>query len=138
MNPVPWQVLPHGAPFVYVDRVTELEPGVRARGLKLVTANEAVVTGHFPGQPLFPGVLLLEALAQLGGMAWLGGEVRRGAVLAGVSGARFRRPVVPGDAVELEVRVVRALGATARVEGWARVDGEEAASAELTLARGAA
>ncbi|MEW6489604.1 MAG: 3-hydroxyacyl-ACP dehydratase FabZ [Thermodesulfobacteriota bacterium] len=139
MIPPPWRVLPHGPRFLFVDRLLELEPGTRAVGRKLVTANEALLTGHFPGNPIFPGVLLLEALAQVGGIAWLGSApAGTGAVLAGVSGARFRRPVLPGDAVDLEARVIRVLGTTARVQGTARVEGEEAASAELTLARGRA
>ncbi len=136
MRADPWQFLPHGHPFVFVDRVVELVPGVRAAGRKLVTANEELALGSTRGGLAFPGVLLIEGLAQLGGMAWLGADSVSGGRLAAIADARLPEALQPGDVVELEAAVVRAMGSLARVEGRARVGGREVASAELTLVRG--
>jgi len=135
VNPLPWRELPHGPGYVFIDRVVEIELGSRARGVKLVTAGEPMLAGHLPDDPAFPGVLILEALAQLGGLAWLGAETGQGAFLAGITTARFGRRAVPGDALALDARVAKVLGNIARVQAAAHVDGEEALSAELTLAR---
>jgi len=134
--PVPWKELPHGPGYVFVDRVVEIAPGSCARGVKLVTAGEPALGSNLPGEPVFPEVLLLEALAQLGGLAWLGAETGRGAFLAGITSAHFGKRAVAGDVVDLEVRVGKVLGNVARVEGVARVAEEEALNAELTLVRG--
>src|ERR1700731_3651973 len=95
------KILPHRYPLLLIDRITELEPMVRARGYKNVTANEPMFTGHFPGNPLFPGVYMIEALAEPGDMA------RKVPYLAAIEKAKFRRPVVPGDRLDMEARVVR-------------------------------
>jgi beta-hydroxyacyl-ACP dehydratase FabZ len=129
------RILPHRYPLLLIDRITELEPMVRARGYKNVTANEPIFTGHFPDNPLFPGVYMIEALAQLGGTAILepGDMARKVPYLAAIEKAKFRRPVVPGDRLDMEVRVVR----TKLNIGWvaceASVDGKNVVSANLTF-----
>jgi 3-hydroxyacyl-[acyl-carrier-protein] dehydratase len=99
------EILPHRYPMLLVDRILELEPGSRARGFKNVTANEPMFTGHFPGNPVLPGVYIIEAMAQLGGAVVLepGEFSRRVPYLAGVDKCKFRRPVVPGDRLMMEV-----------------------------------
>ncbi|HEY8314077.1 MAG TPA: 3-hydroxyacyl-ACP dehydratase FabZ [Candidatus Baltobacteraceae bacterium] len=127
------EILPHRYPMLLVDRIVEMEPGVRALGFKNITNNEPVFTGHFPGNPLFPGVYMIEALAQLGGCVVLepGEFSRKTPYLAGIDSAKFRRPVVPGDRFMMEVRLVK----HKRNIGWVRaegsVDGQLACSAEL-------
>lgn len=127
------EILPHRYPILLVDRILELEPGVRARGYKNVTANEPVFTGHFPGNPVLPGVYMIEALAQLGGCVVLepGEFSRRVPYLAGIERAKFRRPVVPGDCFMMEVRLVK----HKRNIGWVQAEGtvndEFAVSVEL-------
>jgi 3-hydroxyacyl-[acyl-carrier-protein] dehydratase len=131
-------ILPHRYPFLLVDRIIELEPGVRAVGIKNVTANEPQFAGHWPGNPVFPGVLILEAMAQVGGVMLLTGlsEEEQGqlALFGGVDGARFRRQVVPGDQIRFEVEMIRRKGPVGKVKGMARVDDLVAAEAELTFA----
>lgn len=131
-------ILPHRYPFLLVDRIIELEPGVRAVGIKNVTANEPQFTGHWPGNPVMPGVLILEAMAQVGGVMLLTGlgESAEGqlAMFGGVDGARFRRPVVPGDQIRFEVELIRRKGPIGKVKGVALVDGQVAAEAELMFA----
>jgi 3-hydroxyacyl-[acyl-carrier-protein] dehydratase len=128
-------ILPHRYPFLLVDRVVELEPGKRAVGLKQVSENEPQFTGHFPGRPIMPGVLMVEALAQTAGVAVLTLPEYRGklGLFAGIDECRFRRLVVPGDAVRLEVTVEKLRGMFGRVRGVASVDGEVAVEATLSI-----
>jgi 3-hydroxyacyl-[acyl-carrier-protein] dehydratase len=130
------KLLPHRYPFLLVDRVIELEKGKRIVALKCVTMNEPFFTGHFPGTPVMPGVLIIEALAQTAAILALVGmteEERKGKVtyFMGIDGARFRKPVVPGDRLELSVEVVKAKGAVLKVKGEAKVDGQVVAEAEI-------
>lgn len=130
------QLLPHRYPMLMVDRIIEVEHGQRAVGIKNVTVNEPVFTGHYPGRPIFPGVLIIEAMAQVGGIALLPeGEAAGGSdrvpLLTGVDKVRFRRPVVPGDTIRIEVSVLRSRGGIGKVAAEATVDGEPAAAAEL-------
>lgn len=128
--------LPHRFPMLLVDRVLEVDEGRRAVGLKNVTANEWFFQGHFPGQPIMPGVLIIEALAQVGAIAVLSAEANRGKLVlfAGIDGARFRRQVVPGDALRLEVALTKLRGPIGKGTARAFVDDALAAEAELTFA----
>ncbi len=130
------EILPHRYPFLLVDRILELDPGVRAVGLKNVTANEPFFQGHFPLHPVMPGVLIIEAMAQVGGVMILSIDENKGklAYLGTVNEAKFRRPVVPGDALEMEVVLLRIRGNSGKVRCIARVAGQEAASAEILFA----
>ena len=130
------EILPHRYPFLLVDRILELEPGVRAVGVKNVTANEPQFTGHFPGNPLFPGVLILEAMAQVGGILLLTGIEAddKLALFGGVDKARFRRQVAPGDQIRFEVEMLRRKSTIGKVKGVATVDEQVAAEAELMFA----
>ena len=128
-------VLPHRHPFLLVDRVVELEPMKRLVALKSVTINEPFFAGHFPGHPVMPGVLVLEALAQASALLAKRSISERTddqvIYLMAIDNARFRRPVVPGDRLELRVEVVRQRGAIWKERGTALVDGEVAAEAEF-------
>jgi 3-hydroxyacyl-[acyl-carrier-protein] dehydratase len=129
------KLLPHRAPFLLVDRVVAFEPGRKIVAWKGVTMNEPFFPGHFPGKPVMPGVLILEALAQtaaLLAMMSLGpGEAGKLTFLMGIDGARFRRPVVPGDRLELHVEITKQKGAVWKEKGTAIVDGQTAAEAEF-------
>lgn len=125
-------VLPHRYPLLLVDRVLELEAGKRISALKNVTINEPYFEGHFPGQPVVPGVLLIEGMAQAGGILLLHDVADRAGKLLlfmSIDKARFRRPVVPGDQIIYEVEVLRLRSTTCQLAGRALVDGEVAAEA---------
>jgi 3-hydroxyacyl-[acyl-carrier-protein] dehydratase len=131
------RMLPHRPPFLLVDRVVAVEPGKRLVAWKGVTMNEPFFAGHFPGKPVMPGVLILEALAQacaLLALKSMGPEEDKDdkiTYLMGIDGARFRRPVVPGDRLELHVEVTKRKGAVWRQRGTAIVDGQVVAEAEF-------
>jgi len=129
------RILPHRYPFLLVDRVVELDPGKRAVGIKMVTANEPQFVGHFPGRPIMPGVLMVEALAQTAAVAVMTLDEYRGklGLFAGIDECRFRRMVVPGDTMRLEITVEKLRGMFGRVRGVASVDGEVAAEATLSM-----
>jgi 3-hydroxyacyl-[acyl-carrier-protein] dehydratase len=127
------RVLPHRYPMLLIDRIVEFEPLKRASGYKNLTTNEEFFQGHFPGYPLMPGVLMIEALAQLGGTIILSPDDfrRRSAVLAGIDKAKFRRPVIPGDRLDMEVTVLRARSSVGWIATEAKVAGKTVCSAEL-------
>jgi 3-hydroxyacyl-[acyl-carrier-protein] dehydratase len=127
------EVLPHRYPMLLVDRITHFETMKVARGYKNLTMNEQFFQGHFPGMPLMPGVLMIEALAQLGGTIILSKDdfLRRTAFLTGIDKAKFRRPVVPGDRLDMETTMLRSRSNMGWVSAEARVDGKLACSAEL-------
>ncbi len=130
------EIIPHRPPFLLVDRILELEHGVRAVGLKQVTVTEPFFAGHFPGRPIMPGVLQIEALAQVGAVALLSEPEYRGklALFAGLDGVRFRRVVVPGDTLRLEVTLEKLRRRIGKGRGVATVDGAVAAEGEFTFA----
>ncbi len=132
------EIIPHRSPFLLIDTIEELEPGVRAVGKKCVSFNEPYFAGHFPGNPVMPGVLIIEAMAQVGAVALLGLEEWKGktAYFAGISSARFKRKVLPGDILTLETKISRVKGPIGIGEAAAYVDGELAAKAELSFAVG--
>lgn len=131
-------LLPHRFPFALVDRITDGEPGVWAKGRKCVSVGEPVFCGHFPQEHVMPGVLLIEAMAQVGAVAILSLPEYAGkiAYFGGIRNARFRGKVVPGDVVELECRLVKRRGPIGVGEAKAMVDGKVVANAELTFAVG--
>lgn len=131
-------IIPHRYPFLLVDRILEIEEGKRAVGIKNVSANEAFFAGHFPEYPVMPGVLIVEALAQVGAVVLLQSEENRGrlAFFAGIDNCRFKRQVKPGDQIRLEVEILRARGAIGKGKGTATVDGELVCETELMFALG--
>jgi 3-hydroxyacyl-[acyl-carrier-protein] dehydratase len=129
-------IIPHRYPFLLVDRIIEIEYGVRAVGIKQVSMGEPFFQGHFPDYPVMPGVLIIEALAQVGAVALLGSDEHRGkiALFAGLDNVRFRRQVKPGDSLRLETEIGRMRRGIGKGAGRATVDGELAAEGELTFA----
>lgn len=127
------EILPHRAPFLLVDRIDELEPGKRAVGCKAVTYNEPFFAGHFPTEPVMPGVLICEALAQVGAVALLSCEQYKGkiAFFGGIQNAKFRQKVVPGDVLRLETELVKIKGPVGIGKAVAYRDGVVCAEAEL-------
>lgn len=132
--------LPHRYPFILVDRVLALEPGKRIRALKNVTINEPFFQGHFPGTPIMPGVLILEAMAQAGGVLVIESlpPEKHGSLVyfMGIDKARFRQPVVPGDQLIFEIDMIKSRGKAAKLSGVATVDGNRVAEAEVLASIG--
>ncbi|MGN0379907.1 MAG: 3-hydroxyacyl-ACP dehydratase FabZ [Butyrivibrio sp.] len=130
------EILPHRYPFLLVDKITECEPGVRAKGIKCVSVNEMQFMGHFPQKHVMPGVLIIEALAQTGAVALLTEEENKGkiALFGGIRAARFKEQVVPGDVLELECEIITRKGPVGIGKATAYVGGKVAVSAELTFA----
>lgn len=128
-------ILPHRYPFLLLDRVVEFEPGQRAVGLKNVTVNDPYFQGHFPGRPVFPGVLILEALAQLGGVLAIRSSSVEGSpivYLTGIDKAKFRKPVIPGDQLRLEVEVIKRRPPFWKMQGKAFVGSDLVCETEST------
>jgi beta-hydroxyacyl-ACP dehydratase FabZ len=128
------KVLPHRYPFLLVDRILEVEEGKRVVGLKNVTINEPFFQGHFPGHPIMPGVLIIEAMAQVGGMLLLGSLPNAGEKVCyfmSLDNVKFRRPVRPGDQLRFEVDLTQVRGMVCKVRGVAKVDGEVVAEADM-------
>ena len=130
------QLLPHRYPFLLVDKIVECVPGQSARGIKCVTANEPFFTGHFPGFKVMPGVLIIEALAQVGAVAILTQEENKGklALFGGIKNARFKQQVRPGDVLELECELTAQRGPVGFGTATAKVGGKTVCKAELTFA----
>ncbi len=131
-------IIPHRQPFLLIDTIEELEPGIRAVGKKCVSYNEPYFAGHFPEEPVMPGVLIVEALAQTGAVAILSQPDFRGktAYFGAIQSAKFKRKVVPGDVLTLETEIVKVKGPIGQGKATAYVDGAVAVVAELTFAIG--
>ncbi|MBD5097933.1 MAG: 3-hydroxyacyl-ACP dehydratase FabZ [Lachnospiraceae bacterium] len=130
------EILPHRYPFQLVDRVTDYEPGKWAKGVKCVSVNEMQFLGHFPQQHVMPGVLVVEALAQVGAIAILTEEENKGKIVffGGIKNARFKKQIVPGDVIEMECELTERKGPVGYGKATAKVDGKIAVIAELTFA----
>lgn len=129
------EIIPHRHPFLLVDCIEELEPGVRAVGYKCVTYDESFFKGHFPQEPVMPGVLIVEALAQVGAVAILSQEENKGKVayFGAINSAKFKKKVVPGDKLRLECHIIKRKGPVGIGSATATVDGKVAVIAELTF-----
>ena len=129
------EIIPHRHPFLLVDCIEELEPGVRATGYKCVTFDESFFRGHFPEEPVMPGVLIIEALAQVGTVAILSMEENKGkiAYFGGIDKAKFKKKVIPGSKLKLECEIIKRKGPVGVGKAVATIDGKIAASAELTF-----
>lgn len=129
-------IIPHRYPFLLIDRITYLEPGIKAIGYKNITSNEPFFQGHFPGNPIMPGVLIIEALAQLGCVAMLVKEEYKNMIglFAGIDGVRFKKQVVPGDKLDLSVELIKLKGPIGKFKGEAKVDNQLVAEAEVLFA----
>lgn len=132
------EIIPHRYPFLLVDKIESLEPGVKAIGYKNVSVNEPFFQGHFPTEPVMPGVLIIEALAQVGAVAMLSKEGFKGKTgyLAGVDKVRLKRKVIPGDVLKLEVEIIKLRGPIGVGKAIATVDGEIAVQGEILFAIG--
>ena len=132
------EIIPHRQPFLLIDTIEELEPGVKAVAVKNVSYNEPYFAGHFPNEPVMPGVLIIEAMAQAGAVAILSRPEHKGktAYFAGINGAKFKKKVLPGDVLTLELEIIKEKGPIGIGKGTAKVNGTLAASAELTFAIG--
>ena len=130
------EIIPHRQPFLLIDTIEELEPGKRAVGKKCVTYNEPFFAGHFPGEPVMPGVLIVEALAQTGAVAILSQPEFKGktAYFGAINNARFKQKVVPGDVLTLQLEIVKQKGPVGVGSAKATVNGKVAVAAELTFA----
>jgi len=130
------EIIPHRYPFLLVDRVTEVEPGVRAKGYKNLTVNEQFFQGHFPDRPIMPGVLMVEALAQLGCITMLLKDELKGnlGLFTGIEYVKFRTMVVPGDRLDLEVELIKMKGPVGKMKGIARVGDKIACEGEISFA----
>ncbi|MBC8060312.1 MAG: 3-hydroxyacyl-ACP dehydratase FabZ [Clostridiaceae bacterium] len=132
------EIIPHRYPFLLIDKIEEVTPGVSAVGYKNVTMNEYFFQGHFPSEPVMPGVLIIEALAQVGAVAILSLQENKGkiAYFAGINNAKFRQKVVPGDTLRLEIEIIKRKGPIGVGKAVATVNGKKVAEAELTFAIG--
>ena len=130
------QIIPHRWPFLLVDKIIDLKPGEEAVGIKNISAGEIFFQGHFPDYPIFPGALILEALAQVGAVAILSLTENKGKIVlfAGVDGFRFRKPVLPGDTLHLQVKLTKMRGPIGKGTAKAMVEDKTVAEGELTFA----